>query len=240
LIDEKMAQRFWPRGDSIGKRIRRDSGASWITIVGVVGRVKQYGLDTDPRMAAYFPHAQYSHPNMYLVARTSQDPASLAAALVREVHAVEPDVPVYAVRTMQERVYSSLARQRFLMTLLAAFAGFAILLGGVGVYGVMSYMVTQNTHDIGVRVALGAPRGSILRMVIGQGMALAGTGIAAGLAGAAALTRVLATLLFGVSATDTLTFSAVTVFLGMAALLASYIPAYRATAVDPLAALREE
>jgi putative ABC transport system permease protein len=141
---------------------------------------------------------------------------------------------------MADRIYDSLARQRFAMTMLAAFAGFAMLLGGIGIYGVMSYLVTQGTHDIGVRIALGAPRGSILKMVVRQGMAMAGVGIAAGLAGALALTRVMASLLFGVSATDTLTFFGVALFLAAVALLASYVPAWRATRVDPLIALREE
>src|SRR5205085_1849282 len=134
---------------------------------------------------------------MYIVARTSGDPASISGALTREVHAIDPDVPLFDVRTMPDRIHDSLARQRFAMTMLAAFAAFAMLLGGVGVYGVMSYLVTQGTHDIGVRIALGAPRRSILKMVVRQGMAIAGAGIAAGLIGALALTRVMASLLFG-------------------------------------------
>ena len=240
VIDDKMAQRFWPGGDPTGKRVRQGQGAPWRTIVGVVGSVKQYGLDVDQRMAVYYPHAQSPRPGMFLVVRTSADPEPLAKAVIGEIHAVDPNLPVYAVRTMEERIHQSLARQRFLMTMLAAFAGFAMLLGGVGVYGVMSYLVTRNTHDIGVRIALGAPQDSILRTVIQQGMAMAGAGIGAGLLGAAALTRVMATLLFGVSATDTLTFSAVAVFLGTVSLIACCVPAYRATRVDPLTALREE
>ncbi len=141
---------------------------------------------------------------------------------------------------MPGRIYNSLARQRFAMTMLAAFACFAMLLGGVGIYGVMSYLVTQGTHDIGLRIALGAPRGSILKMVVRQGMTMAGAGIGAGLVGALVLTRVMASLLFGVSATDALTFSGVALFLAAIALLASYVPAWRATRVDPLIALRDE
>jgi predicted permease len=240
IIDDKMAQRFWPRESPIGKHIRGGSRAPWSTIVGVVGTVKQYGLDQDLRMVVYEPHAQRQHNGMYLVARTSVDPASLSGAFVREAHAIDADVPVFDVSTMPDRVYRSLARQRFAMTMLAAFAGFAMLLGGVGVYGVMSYLVTQGTHDIGLRIALGASRGSILNMVVRQGMAMAGAGIAAGLLGALALTRVMASLLFGVSATDALTFSCVAVFLAVIALLASYVPAWRATRVDPLIALRDE
>jgi predicted permease len=240
IIDDKMAQRFWPHQSAIGKRIRNGPRSAWINIVGVVGTVKQYGLDQDLRMVVYTPHAQRQSNGMYLVARAAVDPATLAGSLVREAHAVDPDAPVFEVRTMADRIYDSLARQRFAMTMLAAFAGFAMLLGGVGIYGVMSYLVTQGTHDIGVRIALGAPRGSILRMVVRQGMAMAGAGIAFGLAGALALTRVMASLLFGVSATDTLTFSGVALFLAAIALLASYVPAWRATRVDPLIALREE
>jgi putative ABC transport system permease protein len=172
--------------------------------------------------------------------RASVDPTALCGALIREAHAIDPDVPVFDVRTMPGRIYDSLARQRFAMTMLAAFAAFAMLLGGVGVYGVMSYLVTQGSHDIGLRIALGAPRGSILKMVVGQGMSMAGAGIAAGLIGALALTRVMASLLFGVSATDALTFGAVAAFLAVIALLASYVPAWRATRVDPLIALRDE
>jgi ABC-type antimicrobial peptide transport system permease subunit len=156
------------------------------------------------------------------------------------VHAVEPDAPVYDVRTMPDRLRESLARQRFSMVMLGAFAGFALILACVGIYGVMSYLVTQGTHDIGVRLALGAQRSSILRLVVRQAMELAAMGIGAGLVGAAALTRVMSSLLFGVSATDLATFSMVALFLAAVAMLASYLPAIRATRVDPMVALREE
>jgi predicted permease len=240
IIDDKMAQRFWPHENPIGKRIRNGSRSPWVNIVGVVGTVKQYGLDQDLRMVVYNPHAQMQYNGMYLVVRAAVDPTTLSGALVREAHAIDPDVPVFDLGTMPDRIYHSLARQRFAMTMLAAFAGFAMLLGGVGIYGVMSYLVTQGTHDIGVRIALGAPRGSILKMVVRQGMAMAGAGIIAGLAGALVLTRVMASLLFGVSTTDALTFCGVAAFLAAIALLASYVPAWRATRVDPLIALREE
>ena len=240
IVDAKMAQRFWPRGDAVGKRVRSGSRAPWRTIVGVVATVRQYGLDQDLRPAVYLPHQQSPWSRMYVVARTAGDPAALASAIAGEVHAVEPDAPVFAVSTMPQRIYQSLARQRFSMTMLAAFAGFAMLLGAVGIYGVMSYLVTQGMHDIGVRIALGAPRGSILRMVVRQGMAVAGAGIVVGLAGAFALTRVMESLLFGVSSTDGLTFSVVAVFLAAVALAASYVPGWRASRVDPLMALRDE
>jgi predicted permease len=240
IVDQKFADRFWPGGDAIGKRIGGGPNRPWSTIVGVVGRVKQYGLEIDGRMVVYRAHCQATSGGMYLVARTSTDPGTLAASMVREIHAVDSDVPVYDVRTMQDRVDSSLARQRSSMAMLAAFAGFALILAAVGIYGVMSYLVMQGTHDIGVRIALGAQRGSILGMVVKQGMSLAGMGIVAGLIGAAALTRVMASLLFGVSTTDAVTFSSVAVFLAAVALAASYVPALRATRVDPIVALRDE
>jgi predicted permease len=240
LVDEKLARRFWPREDPIGKRVRNGPKSPWLSVVGVVGSVKQYGLDIDGRMVVYYPQSQQNSGGMYLVARTSGDPAVLAPAIVREVHAMDADVPVYDIRTMQGRLHDSLARQRFSMTMLGAFAAFALILAAVGIYGVMSYLVNQGAHDIGLRIALGAQRASILRMVVRQGMRLAAIGIAAGLIGTAALTRLMASLLFGVSATDALTFSAVAAFLAGVALLASYIPALRATRVDPLIALREE
>jgi len=240
IVDEKMAQRFWPREDAVGKRVRTGSKSPWMTIAGVVGSVKQYGLELEGRMVLYFPHAQDPASSLYLVARTSSDPAEMAAAIVREIHAVDSEVPVYDVRTMEGRLHDSLARQRFSMTMLGAFAVFALILAAVGIYGVMSYLVTQGTHDIGVRIALGAPRSGILRMVVRQGMSLAGIGIVAGLIGAALLTRLMASLLFGVSATDAVTFSLVAVFLAAVALVASSVPAFRATRVDPLIALRDE
>jgi predicted permease len=239
IVEEKFAQRFWPRGDAVGKHLWFDPKKPF-TIVGVVGVVKQYGLDTDGKIATYFPQQQQTSNGMFLVARTSSDAASLSGAVVREIHAVDPDVAVYGIRTMQDRLYDSLARQRFSSTLLGAFAVFALLLAAVGIYGVMSYLVTQSTHDIGVRVALGARPGNILGLVVRQGMELAATGIVAGLAGAFALTRVMASLLFGVSATDAITFIAVALLLAAVAFAATVIPARRATRVDPMVALRDE
>ena len=239
LIDEKFAQRFWPRETAVGKRLWFDVKKP-IMIVGVVGAVKQYGLDIDGKIVVYFPHSQVPANRMYLVARSSSDPAALAGAITREVHAVDRNVPVYHVRTMPDRLYDSLARQRFSTTMLATFAVFALVLALVGIYGVMSYLVTQGTHDLGVRIALGAQHGNIVRLVVGRGLELTGMGIAAGLLGAAALTRVMSSLMFGTSATDALTFASVSVILLATALLATYIPARRATRVDPLVALREE
>ncbi len=239
IVEEKFAQRFWPRGDAIGKHLWFDPKKPY-TIVGVVGVVKQYGLEADGKIATYFPQQQQPSNGMFLVARTSTDAAAISGAVVREIHAVDPNVAVYGIRTMQDRLYDSLARQRFSSTLLGAFAAFALLLAAVGIYGVMSYLVTQSTHDIGVRVALGARPGNIIGLVVRQGMELAATGILVGLAGAFALTRVMTSLLFGVSATDALTFTAVAILLAAVAFAATVIPARRAIRVDPMVALRDE
>ena len=209
-------------------------------IVGVVGVVKQYGLDNQGKIALYLPQLVRAENAMHLVVRTSSNAAGLADAIIREIHTVDSDVVVYDVHTMQERLYNSLARQRFSTTMLGAFAGFALLLAAVGVYGVMSYLVSQSTHDIGVRIALGAQPGNIVGLVVRQGMELAAIGIVGGLIGAMVLTRVMAGLLFGVTATDTVTFSAVVLILAAVAFAATVIPARRATRVDPMVALREE
>jgi ABC-type antimicrobial peptide transport system permease subunit len=177
---------------------------------------------------------------MFLAVRTSSEVVGLASAVVSEIHAVDPDVVVYGIRTMQDRLYDSLARQRFSSTMLGAFAVFALLLAAIGLYGVMSDLVTQGTHDIGVLAALGARPGDIIRLVIRQGMQLAGIGIVVGLVGAAALTRVMTSLLFGVSTTDAFIFGSVPVLLAAVAFAATAIPAWRATLVDPMVALREE
>ena len=239
VIDEKFAQRFWPDGDPIGKHLWF-SPKKPITIVGVVGVVKQYGLETDGKIATYFPHQQFADQRMFLAVRTSSDAPGLSSAVVSQIHAVDPDVVVYGIRTMQDRLYDSLARQRFSSTMLAAFAAFAMLLAAVGLYGVMAYLVTQSTRDIGVLMALGARSGDVIKLVLRQGMQLAAIGIIAGLAGAALLTRVMASLLFGVSATDAATFSAVAALLAAVAFAATIIPAWRTTRVDPVVALREE
>jgi predicted permease len=235
LIDEKFAQRFWPHEDPVGKHVWNDPKKQF-TVVGVVGMVKQYGLDIDGRMVAYWPFLGGG----YLVARTASDPAAAAGAIAHEIHAFDPTILMYDIRTMQDRMNDSLARQRFSAIMLGAFAVFAMILAAVGVYGVMSYLVTQGTHDIGVRIALGAQRSSIVTLVVRQGMELAIAGIVAGLIGAAALTRVMASLLFGVSATDLVTFSAVPLILAAIAFVATYMPGRRATRVDPMVALREE
>jgi predicted permease len=239
IIDDKFAHRFWSHEDPIGKHLWFDPKKPF-TIVGVVGVVKQYGLEADTKIAIYFPHQQHPGNDLYLAARTSSDPAGLSGAVVQGVHGVDPGVVVYDIRTMQDRLYDSLARQRFSSTMLGAFASFAMLLAAVGLYGVMSYLVTQSTHDIGVLMALGARSGDVIKLVLRQGMELAAIGILVGLAGAAVLTRVMASLLFGVSTTDAATFAALPALLAAVAFAATIIPAWRTTRVDPVVALREE
>ena len=241
IIDQKFARRFWPHDSPVGKHIWFDDPKKAIIITGVVGVVKQEGLDAEDKIAAYFPEPQQTENDMYLVARTSSsDPAALTNAIVHEIHAVNGNVVVYQIRTMQDRLQQSLARRRFASTMLGAFALFALLLASVGVYGVMSYLVTQGKHDVGLRVALGAQPGDIIGLVVRQGMGLAAIGIVAGLAGAAALTRLMSSLLFGIRATDAATFVSVAAILAAMAFLATVIPAFRATRVDPIVALREE
>jgi predicted permease len=240
IIDQKMADRFWPHGDAIGKRIRPSDDSPWVTIVGVVGVVKEYGLDTDTRMVVYWPHAQRPIGTMYVVARTTTDSSSTIDAMVRQVNALNPDVPVYDIATMEQRVQDSMARQRFAMTMLGGFAGFAMILAAIGIYGVMSFLVTQGTADIAIRVALGAHRASILSLVFRQGMGLACLGMVAGLIGALGLTRLMNSLLFGVKPTDPLTFFSVLALLLFVALFACLVPAGRAMRIDPLTALRTE
>jgi len=239
IIDEKFAQRFWPNGGAIGKHLWFNPKKP-MTIVGVVGVVKQYGLETDGKIATYFPFEQHPGNELFLAVRTSAEEAGLSSAMASQIHAIDPDVVVYDIRTMHDRLHDSLARQRFSSTMLGAFAVFALLLAAIGLYGVMSHLVTQSTRDIGVLVALGARPGNIIRLVVRQGMGLAGIGIVVGLVGAAALTRVMTSLLFGVSTTDALIFGTVPALLGAVAFAATVIPAWRATRVDPMVALREE
>jgi predicted permease len=236
IIDEKFAQRFWPGQSAIGKHLWNDPKQP-ATIVGVVGTVKQYGLDVDGRIVVYRPSVGLLG---YQVARTSGDPAAVSGAIVRAIHEIDPTIPVYDIRTMPDRMSDSLARQRFATIMLGAFALFALVLAVVGVYGVMSHLVSQGTHDIGVRMALGAGRSRIVGMILRQGAELTGAGLIVGLIGAAALTRVMATLLFGIGAHDLVTFLTVPIVLGAVALLATYVPALRATRVDPVVALRED
>jgi len=242
IVDELMARTLWPNVDPVGRRFRMgaDPKAPWHTVVGVVGRVKQYALDAESRSATYFPHAQYPTRAMNVVLRTRGDPAALASAATRAVSGVAPDLPVYNVRTMDDRVAGSLARRRFSMLLMTLSATLAMGLAAIGTYGVMAYLVNQGTRELGIRIALGATPRRILVLVVRQGMAMAAVGVTLGLCGALVFSRFVEGLLFGVGATDARTFVVVALFLCAVALFASYVPARRAAGVDPLVSLRSE
>ena len=242
LIDEFMAQEYWPNQDPVGKRIHtggiNDAATRpWITIVGVVGRVKQYTLDADSRVALYLPQAQAPVREMNVVVRTAANAAGLTNAVRQQIRELDSDLPVYQVRLMEQRVEESLLRRRFSLQLLGAFAALALGLAAVGTYGVMAFLVNQGTREIGIRMALGATSGVILAMVLRRAMALAAMGIAIGLAAAIPLARLLRTMLFGVRESDALTFAAASILLGAVALLASYLPARRASRIEPLISL---
>jgi predicted permease len=238
-----MARTYWPNADPVGKRLKfggADSRNPWMTVVGVVANVKHYALDTDSRVALYTPHLQSGAGSLSIVARTTADPLSIAAAVTREARALDPNLPLYDVKTMQQWLSESLARRRFAMLTLGLFAGVAMLLAGVGIYGVMSYTVAQRTREMGIRVALGAQTRDVLRLIVRQGMSLTGIGVGLGLVAAVASTRLMAPLVFGVRATDPLTFAVIALLLALVALLACWLPARRATKVDPMIALRCE
>ncbi len=243
VIDARMAEELWPGQDPLGKRIKYGDAASdspWETVIGVVGRVKQYGLDADARMAFYRPHAQSPSRALFVTVRTGGDMAALTAAVTREIHAFDGDLPLYHVQPMARRIDESLARERFAATLLSLFAVLALALAAIGVYGVMAYVVTQGTRDIGIRIALGATPAGILSLVLRQGALIAATGLAAGVAGAFALAQVMGSLLFGVTARDPLTFASVSITLAAVAIAAVAVPAMRAARVNPVEALRND
>jgi len=246
VVDESFARRFYPGEDAIGKRIKRggfNSQNPWMKIVGIVRHIKHRRLEADSHVQAYFPYYQDSLPaamSLVVRARPGTDPASLSVAVRGAVQEVDKNQPVFNVRTMQQIVSESVAQQRLSMLLLAVFAGLALLLAAIGLYGVMAYLVSTRKHEIGIRMALGARAADIFKLVISQGMVLTLIGIGVGLLGAFALTRLMASLLYGVSATDPLTFAVITLLLAGVALLACYIPARRATKVDPIIALRYE
>jgi predicted permease len=243
IVDERMAADLWPNDNPIGKRIRNGDTAStspWITVVGVVGRVKQYALDADSRIAFYTPQSQAIGRALYVVVKADRDAASLAADVARAVKHVDPNLPLYRIRTMDALVEQSLSQQRFAMWLLTAFAATALTLALVGIYGVISYLVSQGTREFGIRLALGATPRSIVGGVLSRACALTVTGMAAGLASAAALARVMRGLVFGIGPTDPTAFASVAILLGATALVASYLPARRVARIDPIEVLRNE
>jgi putative ABC transport system permease protein len=245
VVDETFVRAHYPGESALGKRLRfgssrdpEDKGAKWLEIVGVVGHVKNYGVDQDSRVEVYLPYFQNPVGSATLIVRAEKDPAAVSASIRQAVKAVDLEVPVYSVRTLAEIVSDSTAQRRLAVMLITVFAAVALLLAAVGIYGVMSYAVAQRTQEIGIRMALGAERRDILRMVLRHGGLMAVIGIGLGVTVALGLARLITSLLFQVSATDPPTFSVVPVVLIAVALLACYIPARRATRVDPLVALR--
>ena len=252
VVDESFQRRFWPNGSAVGKRFvaqfNDGKDIKWGQIVGVVAHIRHYGVDRvkqfalgqEGREQAYFPYLQRPSNRMYLAIKTGVDPLSLTSAVRDAVLSLDRDVPVYEVKTLDQLVTTSLAQRQLNMILFAAFSAIALILAAVGIYGVMSYSVTQRTHEIGIRMALGAQQSGVLRLIVRQGMTLALAGVGIGLLVASALTRLMSSLLFGVSATDPITFAAISVILIGVALVACFVPARRATQVDPMVALRYE
>jgi putative ABC transport system permease protein len=239
VVNEAIAKRFFASGDAIGRRLNLcslDPTPCWSTIVGVVGNVHQYGLEAAPTLDIYFTGGW----TQYTVIRTAADPLATSQAAISEVHKFDPTLPVTHVMTLDNLLADSVSSRRFSTFLLGMFAGLALLLAAMGIYGVMSYVVSLRTNEIGVRMALGAQPGDIWRLVIGRGAALALAGVAFGMVGAFALTKLISSLLYGVKPTDPLTFGGVALLLVSVALLACYIPARRAMRVDPMVALRYE
>jgi predicted permease len=247
VVNETLARAEWPGESAVGKRFKIGGAAStlpWLTVVGVVADVRQMSADAPARAEMYLPYRQAEAFAIFaprdLVVRTAAAPSSLVPDVRRAIHEVDPHQPLAAVRTMEEVLGSVTAQRRTEMILLTSFAALALLLAALGIYGVLSYFVVQHTPEIGVRMALGAQRRDVLRLVVGKGMALALAGVGLGLAGAFALTRLMQSWLFGVDASDPLTFASIALLLTLVAFVACLVPARRATRVDPMVALRYE
>jgi putative ABC transport system permease protein len=244
IINEKMARSYFPNENAIGRRIQTgdyDPAGPWITIVGIVDDVKYTGLQEESEPTMYTPFLQHLWwRSLYLAVRTDRDPLSAVAATREAVWAIDRDLPVSQVKTMAQVMSESVAEPRTYTLLLGLFGGVAMVLAAIGIYGVIAYAVTQRTREIGIRMALGAQTRDVMKLIVKEGMTLALVGVAIGLAASFALTRVMASLLFGVSATDPLTFTVIALVLALVGLLACYLPARRATKVDPMVALRYE
>jgi putative ABC transport system permease protein len=244
IVDETLARRLWPGDSPVGRRFTfgrfPEKPQDWVEIVGVVRHIRHHKLEANVREEVYFPHALVSFSQMTLAIRTASEPMSIVGTVRDTVKSMDPDQPVYRIQSMNELMARALSPARFTLLLLMVFAGVAATLAVVGIYGVMSHAVTERTHEIGVRMALGAQVSDVLKMIVGQGIKLVSVGLASGLLAAFLLTRLLQTLLYDVSATDTATFVVITVMLAAVALVACFVPARRAARVDPMVALRCE
>jgi putative ABC transport system permease protein len=241
VLNQTMAHEFFPNENPIGRRIVMGQGANALaTVVGVVGDVRNRGLDAQAQAAFFVPFSQSPDSTMEVALLTAVEPTSMATAVRNAVAAIDPQQPTLDISTMDERLAASVAPRRFNLLLLASFALLAMLLAGVGIYGVVSYAAVERTHEVGVRMALGAQRRDVLKLIVAQGMVLLLIGIGVGLIGASLLTRFLSALLYGVRPTDSATFASVSLLLAVVAIVACYIPARRATRLDPMVALRYE
>jgi predicted permease len=242
IVNQALARQFFPEGRALGKRLGLEENGKikWAEIVGVVGNIRHRRLDDEIKPELYEPYHQSPGNFMSVVVRTAVEPTNSIAAVREEVRQLDPDQPIFEIKTMEERLAETLAQGRFVMTLMAIFAALALALAVIGIYGVMACFVGQRRKEIGIRFALGAQKSDILRWVIAQGMSLAAIGVAIGLGVSFGLTRIIATLLFGVEPTDPVTFAIVSILLGCVALLACSFPALRASRVDPIVTLKAE
>ncbi len=242
VIDELMASRVWPGVNAIGEQLGIDlfGQEHWVEVVGVVEHMRHESLTEDSRQTSFFPHHIFPWTPLTLAVQAKADPATLLGPIRQEVAEMDADLPVYALKTMEEYVGDAMAGTRFAMLLIAIFAAVALALATVGLYGVLSYAVRQRTQEIGIRMAFGAEGGNILRLIVGRGVLLILTGLGLGLIAALGLTRTLSSILFGVAPTDPLTFFGISALLLAVATLACYVPARRATLVNPMDSLRAE
>jgi putative ABC transport system permease protein len=244
MINSAVARQFFPNEDALGKRFMFGHPSTdppkWITIVGVTADTKLYGLTNPARLEVYLPLRQSISRNMNLIVKSAADPAALTSSIRGAIASIDKDQPIFAIATMQELVNGSISTRRITLILLGLFSALALVLAAIGIYGVISYSVAQRTHEIGIRMALGADGGGVLRMILAQGVKIAGAGIGIGILASFGLTRLMTKLLYSVSAADPVTFAAVAIVLVLVAMLACYIPARRALRVDPIIALRYE